>query len=211
MKHWVSPTVVGAAVALAIVGAGGAGHTGVMLLAATGAVTFGDLTRRALAERFARRRDPTDFWMSAAFALILVGGAWDHGRDSMAEWPWELEWVARLVGFASIAAGVVLRRRAARALGANFLVRLGVREGHTLVQSGPYRSIRHPTYAALLAVAVGTSIALGSVAALVVTVALWLPIVFARMSREERVLLREFGEEYREYMARTWRLVPGVV
>ncbi|MGH7823280.1 MAG: methyltransferase family protein [Candidatus Binatia bacterium] len=211
IKRSLAPVPAGGAVGLAILAVGGASHAGVIVLAAIGAVAFGDLARRAVTERIDGPKDPTDLWMSVAFAVILVGGAWDLGGGAMTAWPPWLAVTARIVGLALIAVGLVLRQLAARALGENFLVRLGIREGHTLVQSGPYRRIRHPTYTGLLAVAIGTSTALGSPSAIVATVALWLPLVFARMAREERVLVGRFGREYCEYMDRTWRLVPGIV
>jgi protein-S-isoprenylcysteine O-methyltransferase len=203
------PALAGLLVAAAIVVAARTVSAEVLALAAVGAVSFADLARRGVSQRGTGRDDPTDVWMSVAFAGVLVAGAFDVGRGTLSALPPAAGWALRVVGAAGILGGVELRRRARRAMGENFLVRLGVREGHTLVAAGPYRRIRHPTYTALLLVAVGTAIALGSPAALLVTVAAWLPIVLVRIRREEGLLVEEFGDAYRDYRSRTWRLFPG--
>ena len=121
-----------------------------------------------------------------------------------------LEWVLRIVGTTVIAAGVILRRSAARSLGSSFAVRLGTRGDQRLVDSGPYRWIRHPNYAGLLLVAIGTALGLASPSALATTIGLWLPIVVVRIRREERMLDERFGRAYGNYQERTWRLLPGL-
>jgi protein-S-isoprenylcysteine O-methyltransferase Ste14 len=84
---------------------------------------------------------------------------------------------------------------------------LQLRPGHRFIASGPYARIRHPMYSAI----VGWLISLGLVDAN------WVPLVFAALSAtnfmlrirgEERMMLQEFGEEYRAYMKRTGRLLP---
>jgi protein-S-isoprenylcysteine O-methyltransferase Ste14 len=84
---------------------------------------------------------------------------------------------------------------------------LQLRPGHRLIADGPYARIRHPMYSAI----VGWMISLGLVAAN------WIPFVFATLSAlnfnlriqgEEKMMLQQFGDEYREYMNRTGRLLP---
>jgi protein-S-isoprenylcysteine O-methyltransferase Ste14 len=84
---------------------------------------------------------------------------------------------------------------------------LQLRPGHQLMTGGPYARIRHPMYSAI----VGWLMSLGLVAAT------WTPLVFAtlgalyfrlRIQGEEKMMLQEFGDEYREYMKRTGRLLP---
>ena len=200
----------GLAVGAAILLAAGRATVDVVGLALIGAVTFADLSRRGLSERARGASDPTDVGLSTAFAAILVGAAYDLGRGPIARLAPETRTLLAGVGLFAIAAGVGLRQWAARELGESFLVRLGIREGHTLVQSGPFRMIRHPTYAGLLAVALGTSLALASPTAALLTVGLWLPVMLVRVGREERLLARTFPDEFEAYRARTWRLVPGL-
>lgn len=211
MRHaWPASFAAGSGVALAILAAGGLRRSDILVLAAVAAVSFGDLTRRAMTERSRGLSDPTDFWMSAAFVVILVGAAFDVGRDRPGEASAATAVALRAFGVGVIACGFAVRQIAARALGESFLVRLGFREGHTVVQSGPYRWVRHPTYSGLLAVALGTATAFASPLALLATFLVWLPVVLLRIGREERMMVDRFGSEYRDYCGRTWRLVPGV-
>jgi protein-S-isoprenylcysteine O-methyltransferase len=177
----------------------------VVLLAIVSAVAFGDLARRSARERSRRGGDATDVLTAAAFLAIVLGAAYDAGRRD--------DHVAALViaGLAIIAFGLALRAAAARALGEHCSVRLGLREDHRLVDRGPYRWIRHPNYAALLVVAVGTSVGFASPLAAAATVGAWLPVVVLRIVREERLMLERFGGSYDRYRERTWCLVPWLV
>ena len=86
---------------------------------------------------------------------------------------------------------------------------LQLRTGHRLITHGPYARIRHPMYSAIL----GWIMSLGLVAAN------WTPFVFAalgtlnvilRIQGEEKMMLEQFGDDYREYMERTGRLLPMI-
>ena len=198
--------LVAAMVASAILAAGGARFdVGLLALVAGGA--FGDLARRAGSEPASAVKDPTDLASSLAFLAILVAAAFDLGRSVAVERRLS---AMHFAGLGIIAAGLVLRSRAAGSLGASFAVQLGMREDQPLVESGPYRRIRHPNYTALLLVALGTAFSLSSPLALAVTVCVWLPVVLVRIAREERILLARFDGAYRAYMRRTWRMIVGI-
>jgi protein-S-isoprenylcysteine O-methyltransferase Ste14 len=96
-------------------------------------------------------------------------------------------------------------------LGRFFTRTLRVAEGHRLVEAGPYRLVRHPGYLAnLLAYASATTlIAESALFGAIVLLGLGLAYAF-RIHHEERMLLASLGEAYREYQARTSRLVPWV-
>ena len=119
-------------------------------------------------------------------------------------------WIWVVLGVALCAAGLALRVWGVATLGRFFRRDVVVQEGHTVVEDGPYRRIRHPAYAGNLLVALGVGIALANwlgIAALVVVPFLGhLP----RIRVEERELERQLGEPYRRYEARTSRLVPGI-
>ena len=113
-------------------------------------------------------------------------------------------------GVAFLALGLWLFARSHADLGTNWSITLEVREKHQLVTEGIYRHIRHPMYLALLVYSIGQALVLPNwIAGPSYGVAMAL--LFAlRFTREERMMLEEFGSDYEAYMRRTKRLLPGV-
>jgi protein-S-isoprenylcysteine O-methyltransferase Ste14 len=94
------------------------------------------------------------------------------------------------------------------ALAQNWTPVLEVREGDTLVTTGPYRLVRHPMYAAAYVINVGMS-ALSANWLVAVGLLAGLTLLYAvRVRDEEQMMIDAFGDEYRDYMRRTGRLVP---
>jgi protein-S-isoprenylcysteine O-methyltransferase Ste14 len=93
-------------------------------------------------------------------------------------------------------------------LGRNWCPFVQIKEGHTLVTSGIYSSIRHPMYAAHLLWGIAQALLLWNWIAGPVLLLFFAPIYFTRVSAEEKLLLEHFGDEYREYMKRTGRIIP---
>ena len=87
---------------------------------------------------------------------------------------------------------------------------MAIQPGHTLVTTGIYGAIRHPSYLGLLVNALGWALAFRSGVGLLLT-ALIVPPLLARIGAEERLLSSEFGEEYDADRSRTSRLFPGVI
>jgi protein-S-isoprenylcysteine O-methyltransferase Ste14 len=82
------------------------------------------------------------------------------------------------------------------------------KEGHRIVESGPYGLVRHPIYTGLITAVLATAAALATVTALagaaLVACGLWL-----KARAEERFLMAEFGvETYGDYCRRVPMLVP---
>jgi protein-S-isoprenylcysteine O-methyltransferase Ste14 len=95
-----------------------------------------------------------------------------------------------------------------RVLGRFFTYNVAVHAGQTVVEAGPYRYIRHPSYTGALITLVGVGLALGNWAALL-AILVCTGIAYAyRISVEESALVAALGEPYKEYMRRTRRLVP---
>jgi protein-S-isoprenylcysteine O-methyltransferase Ste14 len=119
-------------------------------------------------------------------------------------------WWPVALGIGVFLSGLAMRGWAVHELGRFFKFTVVVQAGHRVVESGPYRWIRHPSYTGLLMASLGLGIALGtwlSIPACVVPPLIGFSI---RLEHEERVLADELGEPYRRYMERTRRLVPGV-
>lgn len=107
----------------------------------------------------------------------------------------------------AMGAGLALRTWAIAALGRWFTLRVGVESGQRLVQEGPYRLVRHPSYAGALLALVASAILLRAwVAAALGAVALYA--AFRRRIRHEERVLAGNLPDYRAYVARTGALLP---
>ena len=105
--------------------------------------------------------------------------------------------------------GLATRVWAIVALGAAFRTTVEVDPGQTVVSSGPYKWIRHPSYTGLLLVVAGFGLAVGNWLALAVGLLLPLPGILWRIHVEEAELERVLGAAYSAYRARTTRLSRG--
>jgi protein-S-isoprenylcysteine O-methyltransferase len=119
-------------------------------------------------------------------------------------------WLARVypLGVAIFAAGLVLRWWAIVRLGRFFTVDVAIAVDHRVVDTGPYRWVRHPAYLGVLLAFFGLGICIGNWVSLAV---LTLPILGAflrRIAVEEAALTAALGEDYRAYARRTRRLLP---
>jgi protein-S-isoprenylcysteine O-methyltransferase Ste14 len=116
--------------------------------------------------------------------------------------------VTRWVGFIVLALGVSLRLGPMLELGRRFVSVVAIQEGHTLHTSGFYAMVRHPSYLGILLMDLGFAGVFRSVVALAL-----MPVVFwmfkRRMDVEEAFMVEQFGAGYRDYMARTKRILPG--
>ena len=124
-------------------------------------------------------------------------------------------WLPRTVlmkfgGFGLVAAGSVLFVWARRTLGVIYSGHVMVWKRQELVQSGPYRFIRHPAYAGYLLMALGISLGYTSLVGLISVLALLLPSLVYRIKVEEKLLGECFGEAYHQYASKVKRLIPNL-
>jgi len=112
------------------------------------------------------------------------------------------------VGLALFAAGLGLRWYAMRYLGRLFTFDVAVAADHQVIDTGPYRHVRHPAYTGSLLSFAGLGVCGGNALSLAV---LLVPIALAfahRIAVEEAALTAALGSRYADYAARTRRLVP---
>lgn len=138
-------------------------------------------------------------------ALVLGLGAWAllRPRQALALPPW-LAWT----GLGLALGGTALRAWAVTTLGRWFSLTIQVVPGQEVVDRGPYRLLRHPSYAGGELALLGVGLAAGNWLSPPLLLIPWLVAHAYRIRVEERALLTTLGEPYRAYMARTWRLVP---
>jgi protein-S-isoprenylcysteine O-methyltransferase Ste14 len=95
-------------------------------------------------------------------------------------------------------------------LGVNYSGHLSVKEGQQLIQSGPYRVIRHPAYVGYLLMALGLAIGYSSLAGIISILFALLPCMIYRIYIEDGLLAEHFGKQFDQYRRKTKRLIPGI-
>jgi protein-S-isoprenylcysteine O-methyltransferase len=164
------------------------------------------LTRRSGTGAVSRdRRSLVLLWLVITFSiwLSLRVAHWAPGRLSPSSlWP--------CLGLLLFILGIALRWHAIAYLGRFFTVNVAIAQKHELIDSGPYRWIRHPSYTGALLAFVGFALSLGSWLSLLCLVIPIIAVFSWRIHVEERALCEALGDSYRHYMARTRRLIPFV-
>jgi protein-S-isoprenylcysteine O-methyltransferase Ste14 len=115
------------------------------------------------------------------------------------------------IGTAILAGGSLLRRHCFRTLGKYFTGNVQTVAGQTVITSGAYRYVRHPSYTAGILMFAGIGIALGSWLSAAVTIATSIAVYLYRVRIEEAALVRSLGQPYIDYMKTRKRFVPYIV
>ena len=115
-----------------------------------------------------------------------------------------------VAGMALILVAAMLRIWARLHIRGLYTGHVQVRADHRLIQSGPYRFIRHPGYLGYVLIGLGVVISYASWIGLAALLFLLLPGLAYRMRVEERLLTEQFGEEYTNYTKKTRKLIPWI-
>jgi len=145
-------------------------------------------------------------FLTLTFMLLLGKIPWAGINTRI----WRLGHALRITGciitFLGLAASIWSRL----SLGANWSATVTYREGHELVQRGPYRFVRHPMYTGFLLMIAGTSVNLGSVSSLGALIVAFLG-TWWKLSKEEILLSKHFPDAYARYKSHTKALIPFVL
>ncbi|HET7882995.1 MAG TPA: isoprenylcysteine carboxylmethyltransferase family protein [Acetobacteraceae bacterium] len=155
------------------------------------------------------REDRANRWVLAALGVLGLLGAWLPAyTDRRDLWTIDGDTV-RWVGVGVYTLGGVLRLWPVFVLGHRLSGLVAIQRGHTLVTTGLYRVIRHPSYLGLLVLSFGWGLVFRSWAGVILAALNIVPLV-GRIRAEEALLHAQFGAEYDAYRSRTWRLIPGL-
>ena len=176
-----------------------------------GLFALGEYAMR-LRSRFNRSGTRTERWSLLVVVAAVIGGMLggielanrNVGSIGLARWP------LFVIGLVLMAAGVFVRQWAILTLGRFFTPEVRVHPGQTVVERGPYRWVRHPSYSGLLIFFAGLGLALSDWLSVIVLAILPAAGLLVRIRSEERALLAALGEEYRRYAATRRRLFPGI-
>jgi protein-S-isoprenylcysteine O-methyltransferase len=160
--------------------------------------------------RVVRRADEGSLWfLWLTITMSVTIAAWSGRLVPFAAFPWG-PGARDLLALLLLGGGLVLRWVSIAVLGRFFTVDVAIHEDHAVVESGPYRYVRHPSYTGILIAFAGLGVYFGNWAGLLAVV---IPITLAflhRIRTEEAALVQGLGPAYISYCARTARLIPGL-
>ena len=113
------------------------------------------------------------------------------------------------LGLLVVLAGFFIRNMAGKSLGIYFLDGLNFLPRHKLVKHGVYRYIRHPVYLGSIFLNVGIILLFSSLPGFVVMLG-YIPFVLCRIQIEEKMLIERLGQEYRDYIKKTKKIIPFI-
>ena len=159
--------------------------------------------------KLTRRRESLGSRLAHVLPLTLGGAllAWHVPWAPLAQRLWSQSLPAYGAGVMLLAAGLAFAIWARVHLGRNWSGTVTVKEEHELIRSGPYAYVRHPIYTGVLAAALGTAIASGTVCA-AGGVAVIAAALMRKIRIEERFLGETFPAEYPRYRAEVPALIP---
>lgn len=112
-------------------------------------------------------------------------------------------------GIAATGTGIVLRQWSIHTLGRYFVGHVQVQPGQTVISTGPYRWLRHPSYTGQWLEMIGIGLATGNLAGIATCVLMPLIGITARINGEERELTASLPG-YRDYIQGRPRLIPYI-
>lgn len=120
----------------------------------------------------------------------------------------EHEWI-RTIGIAFVVIGFIIMNWSAYILDKQFSTDVTIQKEHTLITSGPYKSIRHPRYLGIIVFFLGVAwvfhtILWGLLVLVLSGFLLW------RIYDEEKIMEKTFKKQWEIYTKKTWKLFPYI-
>ncbi len=163
-------------------------------------LSAGSIKAAAEPQDFAARLARMPVWLG--FVLFVTAWAYPFGPVAIPRTV-----ASQSIGVAICALGLILAIWSRKILGVEWSQDVELKQGHKLIERGPYRFMRHPIYTGHLLMGLGTAIASGLLIAFVgvasFAIGFWI-----KLNQEERLLLRGFPDEYPAYKSRVKALIP---
>lgn len=171
----------------------------------------GLLIRDRIRGKGSAARDQGTLWLNIVIitaAVVAAGlltgavknaGPWEFGSTGLS-----------VAGLLVMWTGLAVRIWAIAVLGNSFRTTVEVDTSQRVVDSGPYRWVRHPSYTGIVLLMAGLGLVYGNAPALAILLVLPAGVLIHRIFVEEAVLTEVIGRAYADYAARTKRLVPGL-
>ncbi len=143
---------------------------------------------------------------SLCLSFFLSGNNFPYSMNDS----FKLPHVFYFSGISIMAAGIFLRGISVWTLRKYFTVTVQIDKEHQLIRSGVYKHIRHPSYTGLVLFSAGVALSLLSLIAVICSIIICMICFNVRIRVEEKSLREQFGKEYDQYCAQTYRLIPFV-
>ncbi len=105
---------------------------------------------------------------------------------------------------------VIISWTSVRTLGKQLRVQAGLYGDHELIRSGPYRIVRHPIYAGMLAIYISTALIRGTWPTTLIGLVIFILGTEIRVRIEDGLLVSRFGRQFEEYKTSTPAYIPFV-
>lgn len=140
----------------------------------------------------------------AAIAFVINPGWLAFAKLSFPVW---LRWTGVVLALA----GFALLQWAQVTLGKSWSDTPRMMKEQALITSGPYQFIRHPIYTAFVLILGSTLLTSANWFVGLAWIGMTILEVASRIGFEEALMIEYFGDQYREYMKKTGRLLPRLV
>jgi protein-S-isoprenylcysteine O-methyltransferase Ste14 len=114
------------------------------------------------------------------------------------------------LGIILMLAGLIMRYWAAKILGEFYTRTLQTIAEQKIITKAPYNHIRHPGYLGTFLIEIGAGLAISNYFILSIILLIGILSRVYRIQTEEEMLRSVFGEEYKIYSEKTWRLIPFI-
>jgi len=143
-------------------------------------------------------------WLVIAYFLLLYGPRMPYPLNlRIVPHVAPTAWAAAIV----CATGLAFALWARVTLGRNWSGIVTLKEGHELIERGPYRFVRHPIYTGILTMFFATALALGRLAGFAGTLLMFASF-WIKLRDEETLMLQQFPDRYAAYRQRAKRIIP---